>query len=367
MYNYLTTKLLYKTSQLNSALAMMSDATILKLVSVLEIALASLAGGCLPFLYLRSKRSEHSGEIIVELDSQPMFFILKALSCGIIIGVALLHLLPDADELLSEHFDYPVCFAAAGLGIVLCLICEQLAMWIVSTSDSDHSVHGLSLEVDSNDVNHPLLVEDRTNSRSRRVSSSGALVPGRTISVSGRPIRFESNCEIGMAVRFLASANDTKTLLKAYVLEGAIAVHSVIMGISLGALEDDDISEIRVLMVAYGIHQTLEGISLGCAISAADLSTGKVAGLLGFFSGTLPVGILIGILIASSTESRSGEIIAGFANGIASGILIYVSMVEMMADEFSNKVVVNDYALKAKIILAIVIGIGVMSLLAVWA
>lgn len=224
----------------------------------------------------------------------------------------------------------------------------------------DHNGHGH----DGHDHDNER-VFSQSGIRSRRVGSSSAI--GRTVSVSGRPVRFESNCELGMAVRLFANANDTKTLLKAYVLEGAIAVHSIIMGISLGAMGGDEVMDIKVLMIAYGIHQSLEGISLGCAISAADLSRNKILGLIGFFACTLPFGILIGLTISSATESEAGDIIAGFSNGIASGILIYVSMVEMMADEFSNKIVIDDYALKFKMILSIMVGIGTMALLAIWA
>ena len=382
----------------------MEEGTVLKLISVIEIIFASLAGAYLPFMYLQFFKSENldsysGGNQEKSLDSQPIFFLLKALSCGIIIGVALCHLLPDANEMLSEHWEYPVCFATAGLGIVLCLVCEQFAMWIVSTSEENNTntmdeierfgdvkrpfldaeplIEKLVRDCDSNtagggtgdgqggiDISRS---HQQDNMRNRRLSSTGSVNVGRTISVSGRPVRFESNCELGMAVRLFANANDTKTLLKAYVLEGAIAIHSIIMGISLGAMDNDEVSAIRVLMIAYGIHQSLEGISLGCAISATDLSTGKMTGLIAFFCCTLPFGILVGLSIASATESESGEIIAGFANGIAAGILIYVSMVEMMADEFSNKVVVNDFVLKAKMILSLIIGMGIMALLAVWA
>lgn len=129
-----------------------SEATALKFGAVFEIIIAALIGSGLPFLYLHLNKSENHFAHDAGLDTQPVFFLLKAISCGIIIGVALLHLLPDADELLAEHFDYPVCFAAAGLGVVLCLVCEQFAMWIVSTTDSDENAQD-----DDYDTKRPLL------------------------------------------------------------------------------------------------------------------------------------------------------------------------------------------------------------------
>jgi hypothetical protein len=71
------------------------------------------------------------------------------------------------------------------------------------------------------------------------------------------------SCEAEAIVAFVANANDPRALLKAYVLEAAMAVHSVIMGISLGSMTSDELGSIKILMVAYSIHQFLEGVSLG--------------------------------------------------------------------------------------------------------
>jgi zinc transporter ZupT len=84
----------------------------------------------------------------------------------------------------------------------------------------------------------------------------------RQLSVNDSRSRMDS-CEVGAVVAVFANANDPRALLKAYVLEGAIAVHSIIMGISLGSMQNDELSNIKILMIAYAVHQFLEGISLG--------------------------------------------------------------------------------------------------------
>lgn len=428
---------------------MASLSTSLKVGAIFEIMAAAILGSVFPFMYVKlvgeeeeqaegPRKLSHAGHgheaSKKQLDSQPLFFMLKALACGIIVGVALLHLLPDADESLAEEYDYPVSYATCCLGVILCLVCEQFAMWIATDNNQDEyrerkdMISGEALlgrlmsGVDTGssynqssyfgseaefDHSHNIHAARPNNSRehdhghehghdhsncappSGRVASSGDHAHGHdheliasqgsgdiarvrshpsNLSVTGaRKIRYESNCEMGMAVQVFANADDARSLLKAYVLEGAIAVHSVIMGLSLGAMGEADVNQIKILMVAYGIHQLLEGVSLGCAISATQLSFNKIVGLVGFFVFTLPFGIILGISISSSTESATGEQIKGFANGIAAGILIYVSMVEMMADEFSHALVVNDYGLKAKMILLLGFGIGTMALLATWA
>ena len=395
----------------------LSVAESLKIVSIFEIIIAALIGTLLPFAYieyLSLKSHNVDSKVEIDLDALPVFFLLKSLSCGVIVGVALLHLLPDAAESL-DSFEYPVCFASAGFGIVLCLVCEQFAMWIVSTSPtppdttrndygytesllhqhvageaeinssglknsaSCHSIKELAdeaaeetgeVDVDAEcEYSPPPIVQSssRKPSLSRRSSRKSTSGRAHSMNFIDRHSRAESSCEMGMVVQLFSNANDTKSLLKAYVLEGAIAVHSIIMGISLGSMTDDNVSSIKILMIAYGVHQLLEGVSLGCAISATDLSFNKMAGLILFFACTLPTGIIIGILISNSTDSSLGELITGFSNGIAAGILIYVSMIEMLAEEFSNVNVKNNYTLKAKMILCISVGLVSMAVLAIWA
>lgn len=328
----------------------------LKLIALVEIMISSLLGAGLPFIYIHYQDFDYQS-----LDKEPLFFILKSISCGVIIGVALIHLLPDGDEGLSEYYSYPVSFLMTGVGIVLSLAMEQFTMWMVSTSSATHHhQHPENSEA--------LLEHDHLPARISHERTLDYLSNKRSLSTAEMIAtkRGHSVCEADMIVQVFADANDTKTLLKAYILECAIAVHSIIMGVSLGGMGSDEKGSIKVLMIAFSIHQFLEGISLGCAISSADLSTPKMTGLILFFICTLPIGIIIGIGITSE-ESMTSAVVEGVVNSIAAGILIYVSMVEMMAEEFGNELVRNNYLLKTQMIIGIVLGIAGMAVLAIWA
>ena len=105
-----------------------------------------------------------------------------------------------------------------------------------------------------------------------------------------------------------------------------------------------------------------------CVMSSTGLSTNKIAGLVLFFACTLPLGIGIGLLIIYCVDdSHIQDLVEGYANAIAAGILVYVSMVEMLAEEFSHPVVKEDFLLKTKMILAMSAGLASMCVLAVWA
>jgi zinc transporter 1/2/3 len=103
-------------------------------------------------------------------------------------------------------------------------------------------------------------------------------------------------------------------------------------------------------------------------MSSTDLTPNKITGLVMFFACTLPMGIVIGIIITYVIEDSHGqEMVEGYANALAAGILVYVSMVEMLAEEFNHPLVKEDYLLKSKMIVALGFGFLSMSLLAIWA
>lgn len=103
-------------------------------------------------------------------------------------------------------------------------------------------------------------------------------------------------------------------------------------------------------------------------MSSTNLSPNKISSLVMFFACTLPVGIVLGLIITFCIDdSHTQGLVEGYANAVAAGILIYVSMVEMLAEEFSHPAVKGDFVLKSKMISAMIFGLGAMSALAVWA
>jgi hypothetical protein len=155
------------------------------------------------------------------------------------------------------------------VGILVNLVCEQVALYIISTTRvtvennfcPNHSALSMTQQLvkDSN-------ASDESNTTSDKSSQLDSATSARSHSQSSRQLSVNSRmdcCEVGAVVAVFANANDPRALLKAYVLEGAIAVHSIIMGVSLGSMQKDELANIKILMIAYAVHQFLEGISLG--------------------------------------------------------------------------------------------------------
>uniref|UniRef100_J3M825 Uncharacterized protein n=1 Tax=Oryza brachyantha TaxID=4533 RepID=J3M825_ORYBR len=151
------------------------------------------------------------------------------------------------------------------------------------------------------------------------------------------------------------------------VLELGIIVHSIIIGISLGASESP--STIRPLVAALTFHQFFEGIGLGGCIVQARFRLKSTVTMAIFFSITTPLGIVIGIGISSAYNENSPTalIVEGLLDAAAAGILNYMALVDLLAEDFMNPRVHKSGMLQLLISVSLLVGTALMSLLGIWA
>ncbi|CAN7132290.1 unnamed protein product [Brassica rapa subsp. narinosa] len=119
--------------------------------------------------------------------------------------------------------------------------------------------------------------------------------------------------------------NKIRQKLVTRVLELGIVVHSVIIGIVLGA--SPNLSTIKPLIPAITFHQLFQGISLGGCISKAKFDLKKTLIMVIVFSLTTPVGIGIGIGVAEIYYKNGPTtlIVSGSLNAAAAGILLFMT------------------------------------------
>ncbi|KAK6141216.1 hypothetical protein DH2020_025041 [Rehmannia glutinosa] len=151
------------------------------------------------------------------------------------------------------------------------------------------------------------------------------------------------------------------------VLELGIIVHSVIIGIALGASQSPN--TIKPLIAALSFHQFFEGIGFGGCITQAKFNARAVAIMVTFFSLTTPIGIVIGIGITNvySETSPTALIVQGVFNSASAGILIYMALVDLLAADFMSPKMQSNSKLRLWANAALLLGAGCMSLLAKWA
>ncbi|BBH01279.1 zinc transporter 10 precursor [Prunus dulcis] len=153
----------------------------------------------------------------------------------------------------------------------------------------------------------------------------------------------------------------------AMVLELGIIVHSVVIGLSLGA--SNNTCTIKGLVAALCFHQMFEGMGLGGCILQAEYKFMKKAIMVFFFSTTTPFGIAIGMALTKSYKENSPRslITVGLLNASSAGLLIYMALVDLLAADFMGPKLQRSIKLQIKSYMAVLLGAGGMSVLAKWA
>jgi zinc transporter 1/2/3 len=158
------------------------------------------------------------------------------------------------------------------------------------------------------------------------------------------------------------------SLVIAYIMEVGIVFHSVLIGIGLGTATSS-VSNTKTLLVAISVHQFFEGAGLSTCILEAGLPRKKNAIMFGLFSITTSLGIAVGIGISKIYDegSRAAALVEGTFNAFAAGILIYLALVDILQEEFNRREVKKHKIWQIQMMMCVLLGAGVMSVIAIWA
>lgn len=150
-------------------------------------------------------------------------------------------------------------------------------------------------------------------------------------------------------------------------MELGIVSHSIIIGLSLGVSQSP--CTIKPLIGALSFHQFFEGFALGGCISQAQFSTFHSTMMACFFAITTPVGIAAGTALASfyNPNSPRALVVEGIFDSVSAGILVYMSLVDLIAADFLSKRMSCNVKLQVASYVALFLGAGLMSSLALWA
>ncbi|KAA8544726.1 hypothetical protein F0562_019570 [Nyssa sinensis] len=308
-----------------------------KLAAIASILIASVIGVSLPML----------GRIVPALRSEnDIFFIIKAFAAGVILATSFIHVLPDAFQSLTSPClsenpwgNFPFTGFVAMLSAIMTMMVDTFATSYYKRSHFNKAqpLNGVEETFGEHEGHvhvHTHATHGHTHSSAFQESASSDLVRHRIIS---------------------------------QVLELGIVVHSVIIGMSLGASESP--KTIKPLVAALTFHQFFEGMGLGSCISQAKLKSRAIIVMSIFFSLTTPIGIAIGFGISSiyNGNSPTALIVEGILNSASAGILIYMALVDLLAEDFMNPRMQSNLNLQLGANLSLLLGTCCMSLLAKWA
>lgn len=311
------------------ATIMEPDTKGLRFMATAAVLVVSFAGVGFPYLAMHSDAN---------LFEATWFQLTRVLCIGLVVGVALLHVLADAQEYLSSVSDYPVADAAALGGIFLMVAIKELGIMAMSylKQDSTSKTHTGQLE-------EGLLVMDADHSHGHTHGIPS--IELHDMDLTGKPLQ-----------RFVV-----------YMMEISIMVHSVLVGVALGVLQK------RVAILSLGaallFHQFFEGLALGSVAVKSEFSLKSSWHLFLTFTLSCPFGAVLGIIYADQYDPKEASTAwsLGLLNAIAAGTLLHIGLVELLPEDFAHTHHAGRKPHPLARLLALLVGGTIMAILAVWA
>ncbi|XVE51691.1 hypothetical protein DITRI_Ditri02bG0061900 [Diplodiscus trichospermus] len=309
----------------------------LKVIAIFSILFASIIGVCSP-LFTRSIPALH--------PDRNLFVIVKCFAAGIILATGFMHVLPDSFDMLSSRclkenpwHNFPFTGFVAMLSAIVTLMVDSMATSIYSKKCSAEVIP----------------------------AAGGSPAGGRQQEMVVVNVGQFHGHHHGPKPAGNADQQLLRNRVIAMVLELGIVVHSVVIGLSLGA--SNNTCTIRGLVAALCFHQMFEGMGLGGCILQAEYKALKKFVMAFFFSVTTPFGIALGIALSKTYKENSPTalITVGLLNASSAGLLIYMALVDLLSADFMGPKLQASIKLQIKSYAAVLLGSGFMSLMAKWA
>lgn len=353
-----------------------SGAVILKVIAIVAILFAGVAGIALP-LVGKNRR-------VLKTDGN-LFFTAKAFAAGVILATGFVHMLPDATSALSNPClpdipwgRFPFAGFIAMMASLFTLLAEFLGTQFYERKQKERrgspEEEGLldSVQVGDGDHNGKVFGEEKGGgmhivgmhahaAHHRHNHSHGKhACDGHSLKSHSHGSGIEEEEEEDL------QEGGARHVVVSQILELGIVSHSVIIGLALGVSHSP--CTIKPLIAALSFHQFFEGFALGGCISQAQLKKLSTIIMACFFATTTPLGIGIGTGVSSLYNHNSPRalVIEGVLDSISSGILVYMALVDLIAADFLSKRMSCNVRLQIMSYLALFLGAGLMSALAIW-
>ncbi|SPO05461.1 related to plasma membrane zinc ion transporter [Cephalotrichum gorgonifer] len=335
------------------------------------------------------------------------FFIVRHFGTGVLIATAFIHLLPTAfislgNPCLSTFWtnDYPAMPGAIALaGVFFVVVIEMVfsparqfahcrpgasalrssSRMVVSESEGEGEAGNRS-RVSLDDIQVGTPDERRSVEMSTlnvdQLSPGAPFTPGDAAGVGAKGVG-DTALPRGGDVEVLTHGHVLtpeqkmkKEVLQCVLLEIGILFHSVFIGMALSVAVGN---QFVVLLIAIAFHQTFEGMALGSRIADIDwTSHPQRPWFMALAYGlTTPIGQAIGLATHSlyNPDSAFGLVLVGTMNAISSGLLVYASLVELLAVDFLSDESWETLRGKRRVVACLIVLAGAfsMGLVGAWA
>ncbi|KAG1679678.1 hypothetical protein FOA52_006197 [Chlamydomonas sp. UWO 241] len=241
--------------------------------------------------------------------------MIRALAAGVILSLALVHVIPDGAADLAGLYGGPLAECMVFAGILLMIVVENL--WYYSISSILHPPHERG-EVGELRTHSVQLVGGR-----ERDDSDFVAMPSKLGELRAHTVQL-----VGGRERAGADGDDSDF----------VAMPSKVSPVSDSDAGPTPAVVAYLFEAASIVHSFLIAIALGTVIVKARFSTRKSITMVASFAVVTPVGIGIGMGVVSSydPESLVALTVQGILNSISGGLLLYIGLVQMVAEDFSR-------------------------------
>jgi zinc transporter 1/2/3 len=318
----------------------------------------------LPTLVFKAFRSQDA----------PIPRLFRAFAGGTIVALALVHIVPEAVHQLEGVADFHLAGCTILFGIVvLVLIDNSLAAYLTPEEHKQSIRDKLAKDVSVHKPQHAAAGDKQQHHQHVHSTDDSAGDLKQVDEALRQASSHAHQCMRGLSPNgWVSSAaapvRNVRQYVTAYTMELGCIFHSVIIGVGVGVITNDR-ELVITLMVALAIHQGLEALALGSVLALTTFSYVKKVLMLFLYTITTPIGIAIGISIASTYDPTSitSMAVQGTINGVSSGMLIYIGMYQLIAEEFSREDLLVRPKLRYGMYAALLLGGACMCVLGVWA
>ncbi|EFR00509.1 zinc-regulated transporter 1 [Nannizzia gypsea CBS 118893] len=326
---------------------------------------------------------------------QSFLFAVRHFGTGVLIATAFVHLLPTAfislgNPCLSGFWtsDYPAMPGAIALAAVFFVAVIEMVF-----SPAQHVCSGnkdmeriVCRDVPSNEqkatsddsklMNTPDEISRSLSRHNKEPQVEGGpetrVQLDRTLPQHAADVEHAEEGSDGTFTPIVLSPEQKrqKAFMQCILLEIGILFHSVFIGMALSVTVGNTFI---VLLIAIAFHQSFEGLALGSRIAALDWEQGAIQPwLMAMAYGcTTPIGQALGLATHTlySPDSEVGLIMVGTMNALSSGLLVYASLVELLAEDFLSDESWRTLHGKRRVYACILVFLGAfgMSLVGAWA
>ena len=238
----------------------------------------------------------------------------NAFSGGLFLGIGLFHILPEASEKFEEEEKLegiPLAYFLAFLSYALILFVEK----VLSNSHAlMHDNHNHIEDESKKIIKEPLIRDSNTEEENKNENEN------------------EKENENEIEEHHHHQTNS----LTPYILLLALGFHGLFEGIALGI--SSTVKGTLTLLFAIAAHKWAASLTLGISFVKSGTENPQYSIMIGIFALIGPVGMLIGLILSTSTN----EIVEGIFLAISTGTFIYIACSEVIVEEFSSQI--NKYS-----------------------